>query len=119
MDISLQSRIARNIAVVQAEIVAACQRARRSTNEVKLVAISKTHPPEVMLAAVQAGIRHLGENRVEDAAPKIEALISMLPPELPAPTWHMVGHVQSRKAQAVVKTFDIIHSLDSLKLAQR
>jgi PLP dependent protein len=119
MDISLQSRIAQNIAAVQAEIAAACQRAGRSIHEVKLVAISKTHPPEAVLAAMQAGIQHLGENRVEDAAPKIATLIPMLPPDLPAPIWHMVGHVQSRKAQAVTETFDIIHSLDSLKLAQR
>lgn len=116
---TVQQTIAHNIAVVQAEITAACQRAGRPVEAVKLVGISKTHPAETLLAALQAGLRHLGENRVEEAVPKIAEVLSRLPSGIPAPTWHMVGHVQSRKAKPVIETFDVIHSLDDLKLARR
>ncbi len=116
---TIQEMIAQNIAAVQAEITAACQRAGRPVEAVKLVGISKTHPPEMLLAALQAGLTHLGENRVEEAAPKIAEVLSRLPAESPPPTWHMVGHVQSRKAKPVIDTFDVIHSLDDLKLARR
>lgn len=114
-----QQMIAQNLASVQAEIAAACQRAGRPVEAVKLVGISKTHPPEMLLAALQAGLRDLGENRVEEAAPKIAEVVSRLPADITLPTWHMVGHVQSRKARSVVETFDVIHSLDDLKLARR
>lgn len=115
----IQEMIAKNLASVQAEIAAACQRAGRPVETVKLVGISKTHPPEMLLAALQAGLRDLGENRVEEAAPKIAEVLSRLPANIAPPTWHMVGHVQSRKARSVVETFDVIHSLDDLKLARR
>lgn len=114
-----QEMIARNLASVQAEIAAACRRAGRPVEAVKLVGISKTHPPEMLLAALQAGLRDLGENRVEEAAPKIAEVLSRLPANNAPPTWHMVGHVQSRKAKSVIETFDVIHSLDDLKLARR
>ncbi|KAB2853298.1 MAG: YggS family pyridoxal phosphate-dependent enzyme, partial [Anaerolineae bacterium] len=114
-----QQMIAQNLTVVQAEIAAACQRAGRPVEAVKLVGISKTHPPEMLLAALQAGLTHLGENRVEEAAPKIAEVLSHLPANSAPPTWHMVGHVQNRKAKPVIETFDVIHSLDDLKLARR
>ncbi|MBI5930179.1 MAG: YggS family pyridoxal phosphate-dependent enzyme [Chloroflexi bacterium] len=115
----LTDMIAQNVVAVQAEIVAACQRSGRPVETIKLIGISKTHPAEMLLAALQAGLRHLGENRVEEAAPKIATVLSSLPSNMPAPTWHMVGHVQSRKAKSIIETFDVIHSLDNLKLAQR
>ncbi len=114
-----QEMIAKNLASVQAEIAAACRRSGRPVEAVKLVGISKTHPPEMLLAALQAGLRDLGENRVEEAAPKIAEVLSRLPANIASPTWHMVGHVQSRKAKPVIDTFDVIHSLDDLKLARR
>jgi pyridoxal phosphate enzyme (YggS family) len=117
--LSVAEAIAHNVAAVQAEIEAACRRAGRQPHEVKLVAVSKQRALQEMLAALQAGISHLGENRVEEAIPKIPALMELLPPGLLPPTWHMVGHVQSRKARPVVEQFEVIHSLDSLKLAQR
>lgn len=114
-----QEMIAQNIVVVQAEIAAACQRAGRLADEVQLVGISKTHSPEMVLSALQAGLRHLGENRVEEAVPKIAEVLNRLPADMALPTWHMVGHVQSRKAKSVMETFDVVHSVDDLKLARR
>ena len=102
-----------NIHFVQQNIQAACQKVGRSPAEVKLVAVSKTRPIAELRAAVAAGIEHLGENRVEEALEKQANL-----PDLMV-NWHMIGHVQSRKAKDVINQFAYIHSLDSLKLAHR
>src|SRR5262249_30150887 len=107
--------------VVQARIAEVCARAHRSRESVTLIAVSKTHPAETVLEAVRAGQLHFGENRIEEAGDKIAAVragtvLNQPPAEL---TWHMVGHVQSRKAREVVAAFDWIHSLDSFKLAER
>ena len=107
------THIPANIQDVRLNIQAACQRAGRSTEEVKLVAVSKTRPIAELAVAVEAGIQHLGENRVEEALKKQATL-----PDLVV-NWHMIGHVQSRKAKDVINHFDYIHSLESLKLAQR
>jgi len=111
--------IAERLETVRARITAACARAHRNPESVTLVAVCKTHPAEAMLEAIAAGQRHFGENRVEDAAPKIQAVAQALGVGGPLPTWHMIGHVQSRKAQDVVDHFPIVHSLDSVKLAER
>ncbi|PJF43654.1 MAG: YggS family pyridoxal phosphate-dependent enzyme [Phototrophicales bacterium] len=105
-----------NIAAVRKNIEAACQRVGRKASEVTLVAVSKQHPSEDILAAYEAGILHFGENRVEEAQPKIKALQTKLSTSI---TWHMIGHVQSRKAREVAYYFDVIHSLDRLKLVAR
>jgi pyridoxal phosphate enzyme (YggS family) len=97
---------------VQERIVAAAERVGRDPSEVTLVAVTKTHPPEIIRAAYELGLRDFGENRVEEAADKI----SKLPEDI---TWHMVGHLQSRKAALAADLFDIIHSVDSVKLARR
>ncbi len=107
------SHIAENIKAVQQNIAEACQRANRSTEEVKLVAVSKTRPVAELRAAVTAGITDLGENRVEEALSKQTELADLMV------NWHMIGHVQSRKAKDVINKFAYIHSLDSLKLAHR
>jgi hypothetical protein len=104
------------LAQVHAIIAAACQRAGRSPADVRLVAVSKTHPPALILEAIQAGAQHLGENRVEEAESKIPAVRSLTSQ---AVTWHMVGHIQSRKARDVAAFFDWVHSVDSLKLASK
>jgi len=101
-----------NLRRVQERIAAAAERAGRDPSEVTLVAVTKTHPPEVIRAAYELGLRDFGENRVEEAAGKV----SKLPKDI---TWHMVGHLQSRKAALAADLFDIIHSVDSVKLARR
>ncbi|MCC7353436.1 MAG: YggS family pyridoxal phosphate-dependent enzyme [Anaerolineae bacterium] len=111
-----------NLARVQERIAAAARRAGRAPAGVTLVAVTKTHPPEVVEAAYLAGLRHFGENRVEEAAPKIEAVAAWLVGqklEADPPAWHMIGHMQSRKAEDAVGPYALIHSVDSLKLARR
>jgi pyridoxal phosphate enzyme (YggS family) len=110
------STISDRLAEVRAVITAACARAGRSVDSVTLVAVSKTHPAWTVLEAVEAGQLHFGENRIEEAEAKIANVTAKIFSQL---TWHMVGHVQSRKAEAVVSSFDVIHSLDSIKLAER
>jgi pyridoxal phosphate enzyme (YggS family) len=112
----LKVNVAERVAAVRARIAEACARASRPLESVTLVAVSKTHPPEAVLAAVAAGIRHFGENRIEEAD-KIAVVQSAIP-EIDL-TWHMIGHVQSRKAREVITNFQWIHSLDSVKLAAR
>ena len=109
--------IARNVELVQGRIEAACRRANRDREDVLLVAVSKTVPAEAVLAAWNAGMRHFGENRVEDALPKIAQVAEALG-EGNAPTWHMIGHLQRRKVRDAMPAFDIVHSVDSLRLAQ-
>lgn len=75
------------------------------------MAVSKTFPPEDILAAAQAGIRDIGENRVQEA-------VSKFPEVGRAVTWHMVGHLQTNKVKKALEVFDWIHSVDSLHLAQ-
>lgn len=78
-----------------------------------LVAVTKAHPPEALEAAIEAGLTDLGENRVEELEGKVRLL------GRGAATWHMVGHVQSRKAKQVAELADILHSLDRVKLARK
>lgn len=108
--------IAANIAEVRAAIAAACDRAGRSPSEVTLVAISKTHSVEAVLAAAAAGVQHFGENRVEEAQSKIPLANRRAARPL---VWHMVGHIQGRKARDVLPLFQVVHSVDSLKLAAK
>jgi len=89
---------------------AACQ-VRREPGEVELVAVTKTVPVSRIREALSAGITTLGENRVQEAREKIGLLSSL------GVTWHLVGHLQTNKSQLAVGLFDLIHSLDSLKLA--
>jgi PLP dependent protein len=95
-------------------IAKACQRTGRSPDEVTLVAVSKTVQADAIEAAFNAGIRDFGESRLQEAKPKIEQL-QFLKPDI---TWHMIGHLQTNKAKTAAAIFDIIHSIDSLKLAE-
>jgi pyridoxal phosphate enzyme (YggS family) len=106
--------IRENLQRVQEEIFLAAQRSGRNPEQVRLVVVSKGQPLSAVQAAMQAGARIFGENYAEQALPKIEALKNE--PEI---EWHMIGHVQSRKALLVAEHFDLLHSLDSLKLANR
>ena len=95
-------------------IAAAAQRAGRDPRSVQLVVVTKSQPVEVARAAIEAGAAILGENYPEEGATKIQSL-----KEFSAVEWHMIGHVQSRKAHIVVQNFAVMHSLDTLKLASR
>lgn len=104
--------IADNIQRVQETITAACARAGRDPAAVTLIAVSKTHPAALVLEAAAAGVQHFGENRVEEAESKIPQVHT-------AVTWHMIGHIQSRKAKDVPPLFNVVHSVDRLKLADK
>jgi PLP dependent protein len=108
--------IAENIQRVQESIATAAARAHRPPESITLIAVSKTHPAESVLAAVNAGLQHFGENRVEEASIKIPIVTSAHAAPL---HWHMIGHLQSRKAKDAVPLFKTIHSVDTLKLAQK
>ncbi len=108
--------VAERLEQVRVNIRTACARANRPVESVTLIAVSKTHPAETVLEAVRAGQTQFGENRIEEASGKIAAVRAQTSESL---IWHMIGHVQSRKAREVVEAFDCIHSLDSLKLAER
>jgi uncharacterized pyridoxal phosphate-containing UPF0001 family protein len=120
MDMLLANKVAlqRRIATVQERITAAARRVGRDPDEITLVAVSKTQPAEAVVAAYQTGLRLFGENRVEEAGPKAAAVARLLAPAAP-PEWHMIGHVQSRKAEDVLPWAALVHSVDSEKLARR
>ena len=96
------------------QIADAAHKSKRNPDEVRLVVVTKSQPLEVVQAALDAGVQILGENYPEEGVMKIQSLSGQSGVE-----WHMIGHVQSRKARLVADHFALIHSLDSLKLAQR
>ena len=96
------------------KIADAAHRSNRSPNEVRLVVVTKSQPLEVVQAVIEAEVQILGENYPEEGVMKIQSLAGQSGVE-----WHMIGHVQSRKARLVADHFALLHSLDSLKLAQR
>jgi pyridoxal phosphate enzyme (YggS family) len=106
-----ESDIRANLAAVQARIAAAARRAGRSPESVLLVAVSKTVGIEGVRAALAAGVPALGENRVQEAREKIAALGRPVP-------WHLIGHLQTNKVKDALESFDLIHSVDRLPLAE-
>jgi pyridoxal phosphate enzyme (YggS family) len=102
-----------NLAEVGKQIKAAAERSGRDASEIKLVAVSKTHPAATLRAAIDAGATVLGENKVQEAEPKINEI------GREAAEWHLIGHLQSNKARKAVQLFDVVESLDSLDLARR
>ena len=111
---ALVSSIRENYQHALDQIAAAARKSNRDANEVRLIVVTKSQPLEVVQAAIEAGVRILGENYPEEAVRKIQSLAGQSGVE-----WHMIGHVQSRKARLVADHFALLHSLDSLKLAQR
>ncbi len=103
---------------IRARMQSAARSAGRDPSQVELVVVTKAHTVERTLAAVQAGADLLGENYVEEGVSKMQAIASMAA-ESDRPRWHMIGHVQSRKARQVSENFDFLHALDSVKLAGR
>lgn len=108
-----ENRLQDRLGEIRARIVRAAERSQRPANEVRLVAVSKTHPATDVIEAIAAGQMEFGENRVQEAEVKI--------PEVgrDAARWHLIGHLQSNKARRAVELFDVIHSLDSVDLARR
>ena len=103
--------IPQNLERVREAIAEACARSGRSVHEVLLIGVSKTVEAERIRVAVAAGVPALGENRVQEAKEKIEALGHPVP-------WHLIGHLQTNKARDAARLFDWIHSVDRLELAQ-
>ena len=108
-----EAALAARIVSVRDRIHVAAERASRSPKEITLVAVSKTHPADLVREAIGAGLADFGENRVQEAETKI--------PEVgrDAARWHLIGHLQSNKARRAVELFDVIHSVDSLALVER
>jgi hypothetical protein len=106
--------ISQNIAEVRDRIAAAASRASRRPEEIALMAVSKTHPPEQIREAYNAGLRLFGENRVQEFAGKAQALTDLAEAE-----WHMIGHLQTNKAAKAAELFVAVDSVDSVKLAEK
>jgi PLP dependent protein len=106
--------VAENIARIRAVIRVASARAGRHPDDVSLMAVSKTVPPESVREAYAAGIRLFGENRVQEFAGKVDGLRDLADAE-----WHMIGHLQTNKASKAAELFAAVDSVDSLKLARK
>jgi PLP dependent protein len=110
----LVSSIRENYQFTLDQIATAAHKSNRDPKAIRLVVVTKSQPVEVAQAAIEAGVKILGENYPEEGVTKIQSLAGQSGVE-----WHMIGHVQSRKARLVADHFALLHSLDSLKLAQR
>lgn len=102
---------AANLEQIQRRIREACTRAGRDPASVELMAVSKNHPPESVRAMADLGVRLFGENRVQEARAKIP----LCPTHL---RWHLIGHLQTNKAKDAIHAFEMIHGVDSLRLAE-
>lgn len=108
------SGIVRRMQEIEQSIAAAAERAGRSPAGITVIGVTKTMSPQVIREAFRAGIRHFGESRVQEAKDKITQLSALEP----RPTWHLVGHLQTNKVRVALDLFDVVHSVDSLRLAQ-
>jgi len=103
--------IAENLELVKARIVQAAAKSKRSADDIELVAVTKTHSAETVREAINAGLFLFGESKVQEARAKIPLLPSNL-------RWHFIGHLQRNKVRHALPLFELIHSVDSLELAQ-
>jgi len=99
-----------NLVAVEERIAAACKRAGRDRSEVQLIAVSKTVEADVMNASIEFGVTDLGENRVQEIRRKYDDVMEA--------KWHLIGHLQSNKVKYIIDKVHLIHSVDSLKLAE-
>ncbi|MFZ0297884.1 MAG: YggS family pyridoxal phosphate-dependent enzyme [Candidatus Sulfotelmatobacter sp.] len=106
--------VAANIALIRERIAAAANRAGRNLDDIALMAVTKTQPPELIREAYDAGQRLFGESRVQDFAAKAGSLQDLQNAE-----WHMIGHLQTNKAAKTAELFSAVDSVDSLKLAEK
>lgn len=109
--VDLNELLTRSITQLNERIDQACKRSGRSRDELTVVAVTKTVAPEVMQAAINAGIGHIGENRIQEAQEKLPLIQSDV-------TKHLIGNVQSNKARFVPQLFDWVHSVYRLKIAR-
>lgn len=110
--------ITENLKQVQQRMQHAASRAGRSLNEITLVGVTKQQSVETLLAGYQAGLQHFGENRVEEIVEKVPPLLAKTRPDHP-PIIHMIGHLQRRKVANLLPYVQLIHSVDTVKLAER
>lgn len=104
--------IKENVADVEAKIQAACDRSGRKREDVTLIAVSKTKPVSDIYEVMETGIKDYGENKVQELCDKIETIHEPL-------NWHMIGHLQRNKVKYIVDKVSMIHSVDSLRLAEQ
>jgi len=109
----VSGQIAENLAFVKKRILAAAEKAGRNADEIKLIAVSKSHPAASLCEAMAAGEACFGENKMQEAESKIAEI------GREAAEWHLIGHLQSNKARKAVQLIDVVHSLDSVELAAR
>ena len=108
----MSDEISDRLARVREQIARAAERAGRNAEVVTLIAVTKTFDPATIQKAVDAGARELGENRVQEAVGKVRQIAGDV-------RWHLIGHLQSNKARHAVETFEFIHTIDSVELAER
>ena len=104
--------IKENLRKVEERIAKACERAGRNKDEVTLIAVSKTKPVEAIQEAMEYGMTHFGENKVQEIVDKYDTIATPL-------NWHMIGHLQRNKVKYIVDKVVLIHSVDSLRLAEQ
>ena len=109
----MEAQIQKDYQYVFEQIMLACEESKRDPERVRLVVVTKGHSSEKVMAAYQAGARLFGENYPEEGAEKIKALA------LKDAEWHMIGHIQSRKANIVASNYQVVHTVDRLKVADR
>lgn len=111
------SKISENLEIIRANINSACEKAGRNPGEVTLIAVSKTNPAESVIDAVTEGKQFVfGENKVQELCEKMDLVSEALPDQ--KLKWHMIGHLQRNKVKYLMGRVELIHSVDSLRLAQ-
>jgi hypothetical protein len=106
----MKNDISRNLTELYGRIAGACEKYDRDADDITVVAVTKAHPAATIMTAIAAGLHNIGESRIQDAEPKLLEVGHIA-------RFHMVGHLQSNKAKKAVELFDVIQSVDSLKLA--
>lgn len=113
-DVLAPEKLQRNIRHIQDQIAEACDKVQRSREEVTFVAVTKTVSANTVKLLSELGVQHIGENRVQNAQNKYDVL-----KDSTNFTWHMIGHLQTNKVKVTLPIFDVIHSVDSMKLAKK
>ncbi|MCP3900126.1 MAG: YggS family pyridoxal phosphate-dependent enzyme, partial [Desulfobacteraceae bacterium] len=106
------NQIKKNLELINIEVLEAAKKASRNPEDITIIGVSKKQSIETIIDGIEAGTETLGENYIKEAVDKIDEINN---PDL---SWHFIGHLQSNKAKFAVKYFDLIHSVDSLKLAK-
>lgn len=117
IDLSTE-QLAANLAAVRDRMAEACARVRRDPDDVTLVAVTKSVSMDVIRKLVSLGQLELGESRVQQLADRAHGLAGSMPASAPRPRWHMVGHLQRNKVKQCLDAAQVVHSVDSLRLAE-